>query len=166
MQLFRIVPMTYDFDILSVVPSEIQSKYAGLFSQFGMTEQAGQQLAMFRDQAVADALAGASEEVKACFVESGFALNRRDSGTGQGKYSASDTPARVRVLERLRRNVEKLPEEVNWNGFDIDTFFAEAGAAEPVDRVRCSFADVRRTFKPRMSIPAAPVRPLSTPTPG
>ena len=39
----------YDFDMISVTPKDIQTKYAHLLMRFGMTDQAKQQIAMFRD---------------------------------------------------------------------------------------------------------------------
>lgn len=161
--------MKYDFDMISVTPDEFQSKYATLLSVFRMTEQAAEKLAMFRDPMTTWALSGASDEVRECFVASGFALNCRQSTDRAGHYAAKTENSRSEVLERLRQNVDALPDDVNWNGFDIDVFFAVAHAAAPeADQKKAVFADARPALPPIALMPADRIssRALSTPAPG
>lgn len=161
--------MTYDFDMISVTPKDFQRKFARLLARLGLTDQAGEQIAMFRDPHATWALSGASEAVRDCFVSSGFALNCRQSTARAGEFAATDQDARRQVLVRLRENVDALPEDADWNGFDIDAFFAEAYAASPAEETCRSFADERRAFLPPMPLlPAERIRSraLSTPAPG
>lgn len=133
--MLRDVRVTYDFDMFSVIPKETQRKFSGLFSMFGMTEQARQQVAMFRDPETAAALNGASHEVQACFFASGFALNGYHCRTEEGRYAAADEDGRADVLARLEKNLAMLSADADWNGFDIDAFFAISGAAVPLNEV-------------------------------
>lgn len=165
--------MKYDFDMLSVTPKALQTKYAELLNRFDMSEQAGQQIAMFRDPETANALAGACDAVRDCFIACGFALNSYDSGLGDAQYASDDKEGRARILARLQEHVEALPGDVAWNGFDIGDFFVAAYGAMPAPRQRKTFADVRRRVRSPMVltpskriIPRAMSRPLSTPAPG
>ena len=155
--------MTYDFDMLAVTPKDFQRKYANLLARFGLTDQAKKQLAMFRDPRTAHALQGASEAVRDAFVTSGFAVNAYVTEIGEGRYRAAGEAERMSVLERLKSAIDALPEDVDWNGFDKDVFFAEAHAAEPVTDGREFAAEARPSA---MVVPARVVsRPLETPAP-
>lgn len=155
--------MTYDFDMLAVTPKDFQRKYAGLLSRFGLTDQAKEQLAMFRDPRTAHALQGASEAVRDAFVASGFAVNAYVTEIDEGRYRAADEAERRCVLERLRLAIDALPDDVDWNGFDKDVFFAEAHAAEPMAAGRTRAAHARGSAT---DVPVrAATRPLSTPAP-
>jgi len=167
----------YDFDLLLVTPKDLQTKYSGLLERFGLTDQAGQQLAMFRHSETTQALAGACEQVRECFVASGFALNGFDSGLDDNLFDTGDEESRSRILAKLQENVEALPGDVAWNGFDIGDFFVSAYGAMPAPRKRKSFGDVRRQVRAPLVLTAArritprvlsrPLsRPLSTPAPG
>lgn len=165
--------MKYDFDLLSVTSKDFQNKYAGLLGRFGMNEQARQQLAMFRDPETTQALAGACDLVRECFIKSGFALNGFDSGLDDACYVSEDKDARSQILARLQENVEVLPGDVAWNGFDIGDFFVSAYGAVPAPKQRKSFENVRRRVRSPMVLTAARritprvlSRPLSTPAPG
>ncbi|MGR3514813.1 MAG: hypothetical protein ACU0GG_18795 [Paracoccaceae bacterium] len=165
--------MTYDFDLLTTTPKDVQTKYAGLLDHFGMTDQATQSIALFRDPETAQALAGACDAVRACFEASGFAFTSYNDGASDNEYAADDKEARARILSRLQENVEALPGDVMWNGFDIGDFFVAAFGAMPAPRKRKTFADVRRRVRAPMVLtqskrifPRAISRPLSTPAPG
>ena len=169
--------MKYDFDMLSVTPKDLQNKHSGILARFGMTEQAGQQLAMFRDPETTQALAGACELVKECFIASGFALNSFDSGLDDNFFVEDDKEWRTKVLARLQENVEALPGDVAWNGFDIGDFFVASYGAMPAPKQRKTFESVRdRVRAPLVLIEARRItprvfsrplsRPLSTPAPG
>ena len=126
--------LTYDFDMFSIIPKELQAQYGELFADIGMKEQASQQRALFRDPAAVAALQGASEEVRKCLLDSGFGINVYDSGAGPGRYPAADAPARAEVIERLMENLEKLPPDADWNGFDIEAFAMAALTAKPLQQ--------------------------------
>lgn len=165
--------MTYDFYMFAATPVELRQKYSKLLEAFDIEEQAAQQLALFRDPKAVEAIATASEEVRDCFLEAGFGLTSYDRGIRGGGFPVEDTEARANVLAMLREKLQKLPEDADWNGFDINAFFAAADAAEPVKRERKTFAKVRRAIMPRITladVPSAPERvlsrPLSTPAPG
>ncbi len=164
--------MNYDFDMLSVTPKDIQTKYAQTLTRFGMTDMARQKLAMFRDPNTVRALAGASEAVRDCFVASGFALNGFDSGIGNGRFHAADEDERTEVLERLQANLASVPADAQWNGFDIEAFFDAAGIATVADPRRRRFDEVRHAVLPPMRLAPsdrvrtrATSRPVSTPAP-
>ncbi|MEQ9041682.1 MAG: hypothetical protein RIE24_25430 [Silicimonas sp.] len=150
--------LTYDFDMFSVIPKEVQAQVGGMFQELGMTGQMQEQRALFRDPAAVAALQGSSEDVKKCLLDSGFGINVYDSGAGPGRYPASDGPARAQVIERLMENLEKLPEDVDWNGFDIEAFAMAALTAKPVDTVSHSLDALRSDAAVRDQTPSAPPR--------
>ena len=156
--------MNYDFDVLSVTTDAFQTKYSGLLARFGMAEQARKHYAMLRDPAAIQALAGASQEVRDCFLNSGFGLTGYDSGAGKGHYREADVALRELSLARLRRNVERLSRDAGWNGFDIEAFFEAADAATPAEKVdaRFSVSFLSTRSAPRTSNRAT-TRALSTP---
>ncbi len=161
--------MKYDFDMISVTPKDFQTKYAIILGFFGMTEQASEKIAVFRDPHASWALAGASEPIRDCFVASGFALNCRQTNARAGHYAASDADSREQVIARLIENLENLPEDLDWNGFDIDAFFAEARAASPETQTASAYAGAGKLIMPPVSLmPSDRVRSraLSTPAPG
>ncbi|MEO1537382.1 MAG: hypothetical protein AAFR73_06595 [Pseudomonadota bacterium] len=126
--------MNYIFDLVSVTPPNFRTKYAGLLSRFELEAQARQQLAMFRDCEAATALTGACETVRDCFVQSGFALNAYQHEGGANEYEPTDRDMRAQILAKLQENVEALPFDVDWNGFDIGDFFIAAYGALPAPR--------------------------------
>lgn len=125
--------ITYDFDMFSVIPKDVQARFGDMLAEIGATEMVKEQRALFRDPAAVAALQGASDEVKQCLRDSGFGINVYDSGAGPGRYPASDGPARAQVIERLMENLENLPEDVDWNGFDIEAFAMAALTAKPLE---------------------------------
>lgn len=146
--------ITYDFDMFSIMPREIQAQFGDMFAEMGMTEAMKEQRALFRDPAAVAALQGASEDVKQCLIDSGFGINVYDSGAGPGRYPASDGPARAQVIERLMENLEKLPADTNWNGFDIEAFALAALNAKPLDTPTNSLGAMRATERAQGSNPA------------
>ncbi len=151
--------MTYDFDMLSVIPKETQQKFSGLFSMFGMTEQARQQVAVLRDAEAVAAISGACEAVRTCLAESGVALNGYHCRMEDGGEAV-----RAEFLERLEANLKALPADADWNGFDIDLFFAEAGVATPLNEV-ASFSTQRMIDKAKPLAARVTSRTLSAPAP-
>jgi hypothetical protein len=126
-----IMALTYDFDMFSIIPTDVQARYGDLIAELGVPETLGTQRALFRDASAVEILKGASEAVKTCLMDSGFGLSVYDSGAGCGRYPASDAPARAQVIERLMENLEKLPSDADWNGFDIEAFAMDALTAKP-----------------------------------
>lgn len=150
--------ITYDFDMFSVIPKEVQAKFGGMLAELGMTDKMAEQIALFRDPAAVAALQGASDAVKQCLKDSGFGINIYDSGAGAGRYPASDGPARAVVIERLMENLEKLPDDVDWNGFDIEAFAMAALTAKPLDAPRNAPGEMRTAAKaaePQATAPAS-----------
>ncbi|MCG6884158.1 MAG: hypothetical protein LJE62_10440 [Silicimonas sp.] len=165
--------MKYDFYMFCATPEELQRKYSKLLSAFNMEETAAQKVALFRDPKVVEAIATASDEVRECFLRSGFELTSYDRGIRGGGFPVEDTEARSKVLAQLRENLEALPEGTDWNGFDVDAFLAVADAAQPVTRVRKKFAEARRAILPVLKLDAVHrissrvvSRALSKPAPG
>ncbi|MEM6387051.1 MAG: hypothetical protein AAF668_17150 [Pseudomonadota bacterium] len=159
--------MKYDFDIFSVTPSDLRTKYTHLLSRFCLTDQSVQSLAMFRDPQASKALSGASPAIRDCFTNSGFALNCFDDGCADQRFASGDKDGRAKVLAKLQEGVEALPMDVNWNGFDIGDFFVSAYGALPTQRTRKTFRGAARAFHPPMTLlPSARVvsRVLSTVT--
>lgn len=119
--------LSYDFDMFSTVPADLRD-------EFGDDADAlDEQRALFRDPATVEALKGASREIGRCFLKSGFGLNVYDSGAGPGRFPKADAPARAQVIEDLMTNLERLPDGLNWNGFDIEAFAMAALNAKPLD---------------------------------
>lgn len=165
--------MTYDFYMFAPTPVELRRKYSKVLEAFDMEEQTAHQIALFRDPEAVEAIATAPDEVRDCFLDAGFGLTSYDRGIRGGGFPAEDTESRADVLHRLRENIAALPDDTDWNGFDIDAFLAAADAAEPVKRERRGLAKVRKVIRPRMAVsdmPSVPARvlsrPLSTPAAG
>lgn len=147
---------SYDFDMFSVIPKELQAQFGDMFAEAGLGNAMGEQRALFRDAGAVAALQGASEEIKDCFLTSGFGLNVYDSGAGPGRFPPSDGPARAHVIEQLLNNLERLPSSLNWNGFDIEAFAMAAMNAKPLDTAGAkSFTEMRHEGQPTPR-PAAP----------
>ena len=143
--------LTYDFDMFSIMPKEIQERFGDTFKELGMSEQMKEQRALFRDPAAVMALQGASDAVKKCVIDSGFGINVYDSGAGPGCFPPSDAQARMNVLGKLRQNLRQLPPEADWNGFDIDAFMESAATARPNDVPAHSLKEIRRNSVPNVS---------------
>lgn len=137
--------LTYDFDMFSIMPKEIQAQFGDMFKELGVTEKLKEQMALFRDPAAVAALQGASEDVKQCLRDSGFGINVHDSGAGPGRFPPSDGEARMNVLGRLRQNLRQLSPDADWNGFDIRAFMQAAAAARPIDTPARSLGEMRQS---------------------
>lgn len=124
--------LAYDFDMVSIMPKELQAQFGDMFSELGVADAVKQQRALFRDPATVEALLGASDEVRKCFIASGFSIKTHDSGAGAGCYVQHEEKARMAVLGRLRRNLRELPPDTAWNGFDIRAFIKAAAEARPI----------------------------------
>ncbi|NND17104.1 MAG: hypothetical protein HKN98_00860 [Silicimonas sp.] len=171
--------LSYDFDMHSVMPTETLAKSGDKLGDSGTPpDMLDQNVALFRDPVTADALRGASEAIRKCFVDSGFGLNVYDSGAGPGRFPASDGPERSRVIERLMTNLEALPDGLDWNSFDIEGFAMSALNAKPLDTSAQSLRQMRAEAPPdpgpqnaagdvdRFFSNAAPTAPKATPASG
>ena len=157
--------MNYEFDIVSTIPADIQRKYTGIFERFNMTDIVQKPTAIFREQATVDALFDAPEAIWNCFVDSGFNLLASADGTQNASATLADAEARNQVLDRLKENVAALPEDTDWNGFDIAGVFK---AAYPVsdDRKARRFKPVEQSsgLKRMMAVTSRYMtRPVTTP---
>lgn len=148
--------ITYDFDMFSIMPKELQAQFGEMFSEIGMTEAVKEQRALFRDPAAVRALQGASEEVRQCLLDSGFGINVYDSGAGPGRFPPSDENARMSILGRLRQNLRRVPPDADWNGFDIRAFMRAAAEARPIDTQARSLAEMRGKTADRPVQPQTP----------
>ena len=129
--------LSYDFDMFSVIPDEVQSKFQGMFNELGVSAMMSQQRALWRDPGVVDALMRADEPVKELFRASGFGINHYESGAPAGRYPARDDAARNSCLRRLAENIKAMPDlkRHNWGGFDLGEFILQTAKARPIDEV-------------------------------
>lgn len=125
--------LTYDFDMFAVVPDDVQARYGDTLAEIGLGRFLDTRIAMFRDPATVAALKGADRKIRDCFLRSQFGLDVYDSGLGAGQFPAEDGPARSAAIERLMSHLEALPEDLNWNGFDINDFAMAAVNAQPAE---------------------------------
>ncbi|MBO9449253.1 hypothetical protein J7426_03225 [Tropicibacter sp. R16_0] len=128
---------SYDFDMFSVMPDEVQKEFQGFLNDIGMAAAATQQVALFRDPGLAEALRSADEEIKQMFLDSGFGFNVYHSGAPQGRFPARDENARNACVSRLAKNMGKVEnlKDRDWGGFDIVAFLDYFQSAEPMDEV-------------------------------
>lgn len=129
--------LSYDFDMFSVVPDEVQNEFQGFLNDIGMAAAATQQVALFRDPAVVEALRRADDEIRQMFLDSGFGLNVYQSGAPEGRFPARDENARNTCVSRLAQSmgqVESLKDR-DWGGFDLLAFLDYFRSAEPTDEV-------------------------------
>ncbi len=106
--------LRYDFDI-AVVPGAMP-------------------LALWRDQAVVDALTRADPIVQKYFRDSGFGMATFDSGAPPDRFPAADEPVRADIIGKLTDNVQAVDiEGLNWGGFDLRAFLTYLGGATPID---------------------------------
>ncbi|MGI3164013.1 hypothetical protein [Pseudooceanicola sp. 200-1SW] len=114
--------MNYDFDMHSVLPLAAQRKAR---SEGRKGDLSGQQIALFRDPKVADALRAADREVQELFLESGFGLTSWVSDLPQGRFRAIDEEARTEAISRFAANLRASRgrlRKANWGGFSISDF--------------------------------------------
>lgn len=125
----------YDFDMFSVVPEEMKQEFDNAFDELGMGGQSKEQVALFRDPALAVALRNADDEVRQVFLNSGFGLNVYDSGAPEGRYLARDEIGRSECVNRLAQNIvhDRSVLSHNWNGFDIEDFLDHVTNARPIE---------------------------------
>lgn len=127
----------YDFDMFSVFPDEVRQEFQGMLNEIGMGAVGSEQVALFRDPALAAALRGADEAVKNLFLEAGFGLNVYDSGAPEGQYPGHDEEARNLCVHKLAENIAAAEglSDANWNGFDVGDFLTYLSTATPIDVV-------------------------------
>ena len=127
----------YDFDMFSVIPDEVRQEFQGFLNDVGMGASVGQQVALFRDPALVEALGNADEKVKSLFLDSGFGLNVYDSGAPEGRYPGHDEAARNACVRNLSEKIaaSKNLRGANWGGFDPLEFVAYFSNAKPIDAI-------------------------------
>ena len=114
--------MNYDFDMHSVLPLAAQRKAR---SEGRKGDLSGQQIALFRDRRVADALRAADREVQELFLESGFGLTSWVSDLPPGRFRAIDEETRNAAIARFAANLRNSRGRLrtsNWGGFSISDF--------------------------------------------
>lgn len=124
--------MNYDFDMHSILPLAAQRE-ARLAGREG--DLSGQQIALFRDPRVIEALRRADPGVQQLFLEAGFGLTSWISRVPEGTFRDSDGAARSRVITRfaakLRQSSDEL-READWGGFELSAFTESYLSAKPV----------------------------------
>ncbi len=160
--------MKYDYYSHCAAPEDFRRKYSGLIQRFGIEDQANQHLAFFRDQAVVEALNAASAEVKDCFVSNGFSLTCHDASQQEHSCATDVAKAREMTMAKLKADIAALPNDADWNGFDVDAFFAaaeESPAEKATQVLGAKYADDLKRFVPEgagralshpLSMPAFP----------
>lgn len=122
--------LRYDFDMVTIKPN-------GLPDQFGdltVTGVGAEKVAMFRDPNTVAALAQADEAVRTFFTDSGFALQKFDSGAPAGRFPMRDEDARIAIIDRLSANLGTHNlNGAQWGGFDFQAFMAALSVAEPIE---------------------------------
>ena len=140
----------YDFDMFSVMPAEIQQEFQGMFAELGMGNAMGQQVALFRDPALVEALTSADEQVKTLFLDAGFGLNVYDSGAPDGRYPGKDEEARNECVRKLADNIAAADglSQANWGGFSLEDFLEHLVTAKPVEDAAAPVVPSAASFAP------------------
>jgi hypothetical protein len=129
--------LKYDYDIHWNTPRAGQAdpEIGGVLDEIAAAQDPRATfVALFRDPATAEALAGADPQVLAFFEQSGFGLNSYDSGAPDGCFPAEDLRARNDVTERLTANLSQFDLfGKNTNGFDFTAFLTYEMTAEPIE---------------------------------
>ena len=127
----------YDFDMFSIMPDEVRQEFQEMLNDAGMGAMSTQQVALFRDPALVEALSGADEQVKNLFLEAGFGLNVYDSGAPEGRYPGHDEAARNACVHKLAESIAATEglSLANWNGFELGDFLEYLTNAQPIDAV-------------------------------
>lgn len=128
--------MQYDFDMFSICPDEVQAQFQDKFNELGLSPMMAQQVALFRDPRVVEALRNADEVVKQFWLDSGFGINVYHSGAPSGRYPARDENPRNSRVQRLTENLKDRDlKGANWGGFEFTEFVAYLRTAEPMDEI-------------------------------
>lgn len=145
----------YDFDMFSVIPEEVRQEFQGFLNDVGMGASVGQQVALFRDPALVEALSSADEKVKNLFLDAGFGLNVYDSGAPDGRFPGHDEAARNACVRKLSDNIaaSKNLKNANWGGFDPMEFLDYFIAAKPIDQIEMqAIAKARQTHRKKKAL--------------
>lgn len=158
--------MTYDFDLLPIVPNDIQARYCQLFDQIGMADMAAQKVGVFRDPSVAKALSGASEDIRDCFEECGFNLQAYSRPAPLSRDSVRGEQERSKMVERLAQKLTALPDTADWNGFDVQLFLGKTESEGLEQSAQSAFKSVRIAEAAEFISSRVNSRPLSRPSHG
>ena len=124
------------------MPSEVfeDPQSAEAFRQAGIQlNSRNNYVAKFRDPKTAEALKGASEQVKAYFESCGFAFIPSGVSLPEGKFDARFGGHLADVMTRMTENMSKfdLPKSTKgsgpWNGFEIDEAIFWLAQSEPIN---------------------------------
>lgn len=134
--------MRYDVDISYIMPPVLfaDPAHAELLKSTGIElNSRGNYIAKFRDPQTAQALAGASDEIKAFFEASGFAFIPSGMNLPAGTFDSQFDNHLTDVMKRLETNLKtaNLPKTDQglepWNGFEIGEFLVGIGSSKPID---------------------------------
>ena len=145
----------YDFDMFSVILDEVRQQFQGQLNDLGMGAITTDQVALFRDPALAEALRSADERIKNLFLDAGFGLNVYHSGAPEGRYPSHDEAARNACMCKLSDTLEAAGnlKGANWGGFDMLAFVDYFVAAEPIDEVEMqAIANVYQASKKKQAM--------------
>ena len=133
--------LSYDFDIFDVIPPSDSGDNLVrdlLAHRASNLRPEGATVALFRDEATAEALSTAPPALRDYFLASGFGLNTYASGAPRGFYPAQDEQERLAIICRLTENARThdlpAPEDFPEGGcvFRLGEFLAELTSALPV----------------------------------
>ncbi|WP_170582429.1 hypothetical protein [Ruegeria arenilitoris] len=149
--------LAYDFDIVTI------AKDGGdCGSATAADSKTATVYARFRDLKTADALRGASPQLRQMFVDAGFILDSHGNSDPRGFYPAEDAEAREKVLRRLFANIRATGLRGQYCGeFYLHGFLRHVRSAQPS-------VDVKRRDPVRRPQPAtpAPAKPDRRTVPG
>lgn len=92
--------------------------------------------AFFRSVKTADALRGASPQIRKMFQDAGFDLNPHVSSIAPDKFPPEDAPERARILQALFANIKNEGLQGEYCGeFDLRQFLAHVRRARPAPGV-------------------------------
>lgn len=133
--------LKYDFDMHSVFGEAVfaDPKIGAMLKQTGFSaDMPANKVALFRDQRTVDALRAAPDHLRKLLLDSGFGLNRYDSGAPEGYYPARDEAARNHVLAQLAENAKTMqpdragPVHPLPGEFDLGDFMVYLASAKPL----------------------------------
>lgn len=133
--------LSYDFDIFDVIPADsgddpdLQALLARLGRTSPLQDGVQDSIALFRNEATAEALRRAPAPLKEYFLAAGFGLNTYDSGAPSGRYPARDEEARLALIHRLTALAPNYPlsePPAEEGAFSLADFLHQLTQAEPV----------------------------------
>lgn len=132
----------YDFDILWLVPCEVEADpafadlLADLLAGLGRGDLGlGAGIAVFRDPAVLEQIEAADPGLRALLTASGFGFSPSGRKLPPGRYASEDAPLRAEVIARLGAALaEGALDGLDLAGFDPPALLHAAAVARPLPR--------------------------------